>query len=51
MAGRAITELAVLLARDPLFLRRATRYFDVVRGPLAATEDAAEAKLKARWPR
>ncbi len=51
LAGRAITELAVLLARDPLFHRRATRYFDVVRGPLAAIENAPGAKLKARWRR
>lgn len=51
MAGRAITELAVLLARDPLFHRRATRYFDVVRRPPAAIENAAGAKLSARWRR
>ncbi len=51
MAGRAFTELAVLLARDPLFHKRAARYFDVVRGTPAAIENAPGAKLKARWRR
>ncbi len=51
MEGRAITELAVLLARDPLFLRSATRYFDVVRRTPAAIGSTSGAQLKARWRR
>ena len=48
MAGRAITELAVLLARDPLFHKRATRHFDVVHQASAVAANPSEVKLKAR---
>ena len=51
LAGRVITELAVLLARDPLFQRRATRYFDVVRRSPPTIGIALGAKSSARGRR